>query len=68
MARQLSGAELIAKERRRQIEKEGWTAEHDDDLALGTLTASAVCYSLDTISRFEAYKFSKRMPAIQEIA
>ena len=31
MARQLSGAELIAKERQRQIEKEGWTVEHDSD-------------------------------------
>lgn len=25
----MTGIELIAEERRRQIEKEGWTAEHD---------------------------------------
>lgn len=30
MSKLKSGAELIAEERRRQIEKEGWSAEHDD--------------------------------------
>ena len=26
----MNGIELITKERTRQIEKEGWTSEHDD--------------------------------------
>ena len=41
----MTGAELIAKERRRQIEKEGWTAEHDDEHADGSLALAAVCYA-----------------------
>ncbi len=41
-----TGAELIAAERRRQVDVEGWTPEHDvehyeDDLAL-----AAACYAL----------------------
>ena len=31
-----TGAELIAAERRRQIEDEGWTPEHDVEHADGT--------------------------------
>jgi hypothetical protein len=42
-----SGAELIAAERARQIEAEGWTAEHDDtDHADGQLADAAACYAL----------------------
>ncbi|MBK5248105.1 MAG: hypothetical protein JJE50_01525 [Actinomycetales bacterium] len=41
-----AGVELIAAERRRQVEAEGWTVDHDaahgpDDLAL-----AAVCYAM----------------------
>ena len=28
----MSGAERIAAERQRQVDSEGWTAEHDDEL------------------------------------
>lgn len=37
--------EEIAAERRRQIEVEGWTAEHDDEHVNGELTAAAACYA-----------------------
>ena len=37
---------LIAAERRRQIEAEGWTLEHDDQHANGELAAAAVCYAV----------------------
>lgn len=37
----LSGVELIAAERRRQVEVEGWTAEHDDEHRWGALTKVA---------------------------
>ena len=40
-----TGIELIAKERKRQIEEEGWSLEHDDRLTDGSLAAAAVCYA-----------------------
>lgn len=41
----MSGIEKIAAERQRQIEKEGWTAEHDDEHVNGELAMAAVCYA-----------------------
>lgn len=41
----MSGTELIAKERRRQIQVEGWTAEHDDAHRNGELALAAICYA-----------------------
>jgi hypothetical protein len=40
-----SGIELIANERRRQIEKEGWTPEHDDAHDEHELYDAAKCYA-----------------------
>jgi hypothetical protein len=40
-----SGVELIAEERKRQIEEEGWTAEHDDRHKNGKLALAACCYA-----------------------
>lgn len=39
------GAELISIERQRQIQKEGWTPEHDDEHEDGSLAMAAVCYA-----------------------
>lgn len=41
----MSVIEEIAAERRRQIEVEGWTPEHDDAHRFGELAAAAACYS-----------------------
>ena len=41
----MNGAELIAQERQRQIEKEGWTAEHDSKFD-GHLAIAAACYAV----------------------
>lgn len=41
----MTGIELIAKERRRQIEQEGWTAEHDARHVNGELAQAASCYA-----------------------
>ena len=41
-----TGAELIAEERKRQIEKEGWTAEHDAKHVCSELTDAAVMYAM----------------------
>lgn len=35
----------IAAERRRQVEVEGWTAEHDDEHDDGSLSMAAACYA-----------------------
>ena len=41
----MNGAGRIAAERRRQMEKEGWTPEHDDDHFDGALAWAAACYA-----------------------
>lgn len=38
--------EEIAAERRRQVESEGWTAEHDDEHDGGEIAYAAACYAL----------------------
>ena len=39
-----TGAELIADERKRQIEVEGWSAEHDAQYKHNELLIAAMCY------------------------
>ena len=41
-----SGADLIAAERRRQVEQEGWTPEHDAEHADEGLALAACCYAV----------------------
>lgn len=41
----MTGAELIAAERRRQIDDEGWTPDHDDHHQDGELLAAALVYA-----------------------
>lgn len=44
------GAMLIGEERQRQIEKEGWTSEHDAEHVRNELIEAAMCYAYpDTI-------------------
>lgn len=38
--------EEISAERERQIHREGWTPDHDDEHAGGTLAKAASCYAL----------------------
>lgn len=42
----MTGIELIAAERQRQIEKEGWTVEHDRQHKNGELAQAASCYAM----------------------
>lgn len=42
---QEGGIALITAERRRQIESEGWTPEHDDGHKDGQLAMAAACYA-----------------------
>jgi hypothetical protein len=39
------GAEMIAKERARQVEQEGWSAAHDAEHTDGGLLSAAVTYA-----------------------
>ncbi len=43
----MNGVELIAQERKRQIEVEGWDAEHDKEHSCGDLAMAGACYALD---------------------
>lgn len=42
----MNALELIAAERGRQINEEGWTPDHDDQHTCGQLSAAAGCYAL----------------------
>lgn len=42
----MNGAELIAAERQRQIDVEGWTPEHDAEHDSHEMAAAAVAYAL----------------------
>jgi hypothetical protein len=42
----MTGIERIAAERKRQIEEEGFTAEHDDRWGFGELACTAACYAM----------------------
>lgn len=41
-----AGVRAIADERRRQIEVEGWTAQHDVQNRYGELASAAACYAV----------------------
>lgn len=56
----LSGAELIAAERARQIAVEGWTPEHDDKHTHGELAAAADSYRIYADKLIE---FGDKLPA-----
>lgn len=49
----------VAAERRRQIEREGWTPEHDDEHADGSLAWAAVSYSMPDRYRFGGALYGK---------
>jgi hypothetical protein len=40
-----TGIELIAEERNRQVEEEGYTLEHDDEHEDGEIAKAAACYA-----------------------
>ncbi len=41
----MNGVEMIARERKRQIDEEGFTSSHDDCHALGEIAMAAACYA-----------------------
>jgi len=49
----MTGIELIAKERQRQIEKEGWTPEHDAEHVNGELALVGAYYAMSQEQRMD---------------
>lgn len=47
-------ADVVA-ERTRQIDVEGWTAEHDDEHDKGELAAAAACYAISASDKLNPY-------------
>lgn len=45
---------MIAAERRRQVDAEGWTPEHDDEHEICELAMAAVAYSVAAIDECNA--------------
>ncbi|MEO1035242.1 MAG: hypothetical protein AAFX44_06740 [Pseudomonadota bacterium] len=45
----MSALEDIAAERQRQIDSEGWTADHDDEHTDDELSEAAACYALSGV-------------------
>lgn len=62
----MTGIELIAAERQRQIDEEGWTPSHDDEHTDGSLALAAVCYAtpekLYVMKHTDGYKFIDPWP------
>ncbi|MDR7867788.1 MAG: hypothetical protein RIN56_13320 [Sporomusaceae bacterium] len=54
------GVQLIAEERQRQIDQEGWTAEHDRQHSRGELAIAAGCYAFPQIVRM-AWGMAQRL-------
>ena len=54
------GAMLIAKERSRQVEEEGFT-EKDDDMQGGNLAVAGACYALNVAARISVLDKSWRV-------
>ena len=42
----MNGIERIAKERKRQIEEEGWSEKHDDSHKSGEMAKAGACYAV----------------------
>lgn len=59
-----TGVELIAEERKRQIEKEGWTPEHDVQHHTGDLAHAAAAYASAELYRSTTSEGYDNMPHI----
>ena len=57
-----NGIELIAEERQRQIEVEGWTAEHDKQHDFSQLAFAAAAYALPDYCKTKDFKRTHLWP------
>lgn len=56
----MSAIDDIAAERRRQIEQEGWTPEHDDAHSCGEMSQAAGVYAIGSTLRPEQHRVMNR--------
>lgn len=56
------GIQLIAQERQRQIEVEGWTPEHDDQHRHAEMLLAAICYA----ETAKGLQYGHRLDGIRE--
>lgn len=57
----MTGIELIAEERKRQVEVEGWTPEHDAEHTSSALAVAAASYALDVAAMGDNYESWKEI-------
>jgi hypothetical protein len=50
-----NGVGLIAAERKRQLDQEGWTTTHDDEHDAGELASAAACYAVEAACKLHPY-------------
>lgn len=60
----LTGAELIAQERERQMSVEGWDARHDTGHLKAELTQAAICYAADVAAKYETPKWRDELRSL----
>lgn len=58
----MTGAEMIAVERQRQIEVEGWTPEHDDEHTNAELGTAGVGYAMFAVEQIALTANGEAMP------
>lgn len=56
-----TGIELIAEERKRQIEIEGWTIEHDDEHPACNMALAGACYAVNVAATYGKGKALQEM-------
>lgn len=61
------GTDLIAIERERQIQQEGWTAEHDDEHKAGDLASAGQSYALYAWWQLSELCIGPRVQALRTI-
>lgn len=54
----MTGIELITEERKRQVEVEGWTPEHDAEHGDQQMADAAICYVARTINISSSDEYS----------
>ncbi len=64
----MTGAQMIVKERDRQITEEGWTPEHDRRHTDNELAIAAACYAVNGIPGVSVYEYgdSDAFPFVEE--
>lgn len=56
-----SGVEIIATERKRQIEAEGWSARHDDRHINREMALAAAAYALSSVGTQDTLGLAERL-------